>query len=153
VKPSLSVDDQVALLGRRGLTIDDETFCSGFFSRVNYYRFSGYARYFQRAPHLGDNVFVPGTTFAEIVGIYDADENLRTTLGRSLTATELLLRTHFARVVADQHGPYGRYLEAGFYTDAPELDADRRPLPRRHRPQQGSPHPALPRQRPPEERL
>lgn len=119
VKPSLSVDAQVTLLSSRGLVIDDETICSGFFSRVNYYRFSGYARYFQVAPHQGDDRFTRGTTFAEILDIYYADEELRALLSRSLTAIELLLRTHFARVVGDQYGPYDRFLGQDFYTDAP----------------------------------
>lgn len=30
---------------------------------------------------------------------------------------ELMLRSHVARVIADEHGPYGRYLERDFYTD------------------------------------
>lgn len=117
MKPSLAVNEQVELLARRGLVIDDEAECTAFLAATNYYRFSGYARYFQRAPHLGDDSFEPGTAFAEIRRIYDADEALRAMLNRSLALVELLLRTHVARVIADDHGPYGRFLEEGFYTD------------------------------------
>ncbi|MFJ2833156.1 Abi family protein [Streptomyces sp. NPDC087263] len=118
VKPSLSVEEQVDLLSRRGLVIDDRQQCTGFLRATNYYRFSGYARYFQQAPHQGDDMFVRGVTFAQIRSIYEADEALRATLTVHLGQVELLLRTHVARVIADDHGPYGHFLEKSFYTDA-----------------------------------
>lgn len=118
MKPSLSWDAQVALLVQRGLVIGDEGACAAFLAAHNYYRFSGYMRYFQRAPHAGDNTFRPGTTFAEIRAIYDADEALRFALAQRLARAEVLLRTHTAHVIANDHGPCGRYLEEDFYTDA-----------------------------------
>lgn len=117
VKPSLSWDEQVALLVSRGLVVDDEVACARFLAATNYYRFSGYARYFQKAPHLGDDDFRQGVVFDEIRAVYDADEALRIALVRSLAKVELMLRSHVARVVADEHGAYGRYLEESFYTD------------------------------------
>lgn len=117
VKPSLSWDKQVALMVRRGLAVDDEAACARFLATTNYYRFSGYARYFQKAPHHGDDDFRSGTTLDEIRAVYDADEALRTALVQPLARVELMLRSHVARVVADEHGAYGGYLEEGFYTD------------------------------------
>lgn len=117
MKPSLSWDEQVSLMVSRGLAVDDRAECARFLAASNYYRFSGYARYFQNAPHLGDNDFHPGTTLDEIRAVYDADEALRTALVRPLARVELMLRSHVARVIADEHGPYGRYLEEDFYTD------------------------------------
>jgi abortive infection bacteriophage resistance protein len=122
VKPSLSVGEQVALLARRGLVIDDEAVCAAFLGSNNYYRFSGYARYFQRAPHMGNDTFAPSTTFAEIRRVYEADEALRTALSQPLACVELLLRTHVARVIADGHGPYGSFLEQSFYTDVGNVE-------------------------------
>lgn len=117
MKPSLSWDEQVALMVSRGLAVPDETECARFLAATNYYRFSGYARYFQRAPHLGDDDFRQGTTFGEIRAVYDADEALRTMLVVPLAHVELMLRSHVARVIADEHRAYGRYLEEGFYTE------------------------------------
>ena len=82
MKPSLSVEERVELLDRRGLLIENQGEYEAFFSAGNYYRFSGYMRYFQRAPHFGDNAFLDGTTFTQIRNIYDADEALRTALTR-----------------------------------------------------------------------
>jgi abortive infection bacteriophage resistance protein len=105
VKPSLSWDEQVALLMGRGLAVRDEAACARFLAATNYYRFSGYARYFQKAPHLGDDDFRPGISFEEIRMVYDADESLRTALVQPLARVELMLRSHVARVIADEHGP------------------------------------------------
>lgn len=102
---------------QRGLVVDDTSACAEFLAANNYYRFSGYARYYQRAPHLGDDSFVPGSTFDEIRAVYDADEQLRARLAVPLARIELMLRAHVARVIADEHGAYGRFLEEDFYTD------------------------------------
>jgi abortive infection bacteriophage resistance protein len=117
VKPSLSWDEQAKLLARRGLAVGDEDACATFLAANNYYRFSGYMRYFQQAPHLGNDAFRPGTAFEEIRAIYEADEALRSALGPQLARAEVLFRTHVAHVIADNHGPCGRYLEEAFYTD------------------------------------
>lgn len=101
----------------RGLAVSDEAACAKFLAATNYYRFSGYARYFQQAPHLGGDDFRPGTTFDEIRAVYEADEALRAALVQPLARVEILLRSHVARVIADEHGPYGRFLEEDFYTD------------------------------------
>ena len=76
-KPCLDWDDQVSLLRSRGLVIDDEERCRTFLTGNNYYRFSGYTRYFQKSPEYDDNNFIKGTTFTTIKSIYEADEVLR----------------------------------------------------------------------------
>ncbi|MDP9904789.1 Abi family protein [Arthrobacter bambusae] len=125
---------QVELLADRGLVIDDKAACEAFLAANNYYRFSGYARYFQRAPHLGDDSFQPDVTFTEIRSIYEADEMLRVALTKPLARIELLLRAHVARVVAHDHGPYRRFLEEDFYTDVgdgePTVESCRRDIQR-----------------------
>lgn len=122
MKPALSWDEQVSLMVDRGLAIRDRDECARFLAATNYYRFSGYARYFQQAPHLGDDNFQPGVTFEEIRAVCEADERLRTALVAPLTRVELMLRSHVARVIADEYGAYGRYLEEGFYTDIGEQE-------------------------------
>ncbi|MGL5829643.1 MAG: Abi family protein [Angustibacter sp.] len=115
MKPYLSCIEQVELLRSRGLEITDADECATFLEANNYYRFSGYARYFQQAPHLGGDDFRPGISFNKIRGIYRADEALRHDLLGALGGVELLLRAHFAGVVADQYGPYEEFLSEGFY--------------------------------------
>ncbi|GAB78916.1 Abortive infection bacteriophage resistance protein [Austwickia chelonae] len=122
MKPSLSWEQQVTLLLDRGLSVSDKDACTDFLAANNYYRFSGYARYFQVAPHRGDDTFRPGTTFDEIREIYEADQALRAMLARPLTCAELLLRTHTAYVIGRTYGPCGRYLEDDFYTDVGDAE-------------------------------
>ncbi|QHC56682.1 Abi family protein [Rathayibacter tanaceti] len=121
-KPTLSWTRQIQLLLDRGLCIVDQEACKRFLAAQNYYRFSGYVRYFQRAPHHGDDTFMQGTWFEEIQAIYDADEALRHTLGEQLGRAELLLRSHTAHVIAREHGPYETYLAESFYSDAPSAE-------------------------------
>ncbi|MDN3311764.1 Abi family protein [Microbacterium oryzae] len=116
-KKSLSPAEHVELLASRGLAIQDPADCESFLRAHNYYRFSGYARYFQRAPHYGDNQFKQGTSFDAIRNVYTGDAELRTVLAGALADAELVLRTHFTRVIADSYSPYGRYLQDDFYTE------------------------------------
>jgi len=122
LKPSLSLEQQTALLRSRGLIIPDEAECRAFLSAHSYYRLSGWARYFQIAPHVGDDSFRPGTGFDDIRRVYEADEALRARLVAPLARAELVLRTHVARVIGDRHGPRGRYLEQDFYTDVGDAE-------------------------------
>lgn len=116
-KPCLEWDAQVNLLRSRGLVIDDEKQCRAFLMRNNYYRFSGYARYFQKSPEYDDNDFVKGTTFTTIKTIYEADEALRPMLLRRLSQVEVMLRSHTAYVIGRKYGPYRKYLDKDFYVE------------------------------------
>lgn len=118
MKPWLSWDDQLDLLAHRGLVIPDRSACAARLSTVNYYRFSGYARYFQNAPHLGENTFVEGTTFDEIWRIYAADADLRALLMPALGRVEVLLRTRYAYVVGRDADPFSSYLDDSYFSGA-----------------------------------
>ena len=122
MKPNLSLEQQTDLLRSRGLIVADETECRSFLSTHNYYRLSGWARYFQTAPHEGDDSFRPGTSLDDIRRVYEADETLRARLVAPLARAELVLRTHVARVISDRHGPRGCYLEQSFYTDVGDAE-------------------------------
>ncbi|WP_230673143.1 Abi family protein [Rathayibacter sp. Leaf248] len=119
LKPGLSSPQLVRLLLDRGLEIADPDACARFLDVQGYYRFSGYLRYFQRAPHRGDDRFEEGSTFEAVRAVYDADALLRETLTGPLARAELLLRSRTAQAIAEIHGPYRTYLETAFYTDAP----------------------------------
>jgi abortive infection bacteriophage resistance protein len=69
VKPILTCAEQVDLLVERGLAVDDRRECTAFLAATNYYRFSGYARYFQEAPDLGGDPFRSGSAVATSTGI------------------------------------------------------------------------------------
>lgn len=114
MKPSLTWEQQVRLLASRGLEISDEQDCAAFLAANNYYRFSGYARYFQRDPKHGDDRLEEGTSFDAIRRLYEADEALREILTPALATDEVLLRTHTAHVIGQKFGTYGRHLAEDF---------------------------------------
>lgn len=74
----LSVEEQVAQLRDRGLSIDNEHECLQFLSHVSYYRFSGYFRYWQKSPETGDNRFISGASFSTIHDVYTTEQAVAT---------------------------------------------------------------------------
>ena len=123
VKNWLSHADQAKLLAGRGLLISDLQECEARLSQVNYYRWSGYFRYFQVAPHAGDNSFVPGTTFDEIWEIYSVDAHLRSALVPLLESPEVLLRASYAYVVGQKTAPTGLYLDDAYFSGTPNSES------------------------------
>lgn len=144
-KPWISYDEQIDLLRRRGMVIDDVDIALEELRRVGYYRLSGYWRFFQHDPAFGDNRFRDGTRFSKIASLYRSDEQLREQCGMAVAEVEVALRTSFAHVIAERHGPYGVFLKADSYTQPPkrqvpvdqairdDLDRARQPFVVRHR--------------------
>lgn len=114
-----SFEEQTDLLVERKLTISDLEDCTAFLTRVNYYRFSGYARYFQLDPAYGDNTFHPSANFAEIRSIYELDHELRTLCLAGLSLVETCLRTQFAYVFSHLASPYGDLFDEASFVDSP----------------------------------
>ena len=96
VKRWLSYDEQVKLLQARGLTVTDTASAAEFLSRVNYYRFSGYFRYWQADPMAGNNHFLDGSSFEVIQRLYEAEQDLVAVCDEVLHPIEVLLRIRFA---------------------------------------------------------
>lgn len=110
-KPALSYEEQVAKLVGRGLGVADPRAAAGFLAHVNYYRFSGYCLPFETARHQ----FVPGTTFEQIVGLYECDRDLRDLISEALEVVELDLRTTMAYYFGHRYGAFGHTTPQAFY--------------------------------------
>jgi abortive infection bacteriophage resistance protein len=84
-KKPTSLEEQVALLKTRGVTIDNDS-ATQVLLRVNYYRFCGYGLYFDEFDGDGNRLdkFLPGTSFNRILGLYLWDEKLRVLLQKYL---------------------------------------------------------------------
>lgn len=103
------------LLVARGLSIPTREDAANFLKRQNYYRFSGYARYFQNAPSNGDPRFKPDAHWDDIVEIYNTDIAVRALLLRGIQAAEIAARAAFALSEGALHSPYEEYLEPTAY--------------------------------------
>ncbi|CTP92878.1 Abi family protein [Xanthomonas graminis] len=106
-RPWKSFVEQLALLHRRGLLIEDEGVALMWLQRVGYYRLSAYwypFRVFQmeqdaatgeiRSVRTDD--FVPGTVFSDAIGLYLFDRTLRALLADALERIEVSLRVEVA---------------------------------------------------------
>jgi abortive infection bacteriophage resistance protein len=94
VKPYLSTDGLARQVITRGLGCSHDE-AARYFRENNYYRFSGYARSFQRDPRNQDENFASGTTLQQIIKIIDDDHAFRLQLFRALARLELLVRNAF----------------------------------------------------------
>ncbi|EQD70171.1 Abortive infection bacteriophage resistance related protein, partial [mine drainage metagenome] len=65
-KPATTLDEQIALLRRRGMTIVDEDRARHYLGHLNYYRLRGYWMGFEQ-PDGGEHPFQPGTTFEAVI--------------------------------------------------------------------------------------
>lgn len=136
-KPALPIARQIELLVERGLPVplptDEswETRKSEYHAVVrllvdnNYYRLSGYWRYFQVRPGQGDNRFTAAASVAQIESVYRFDQDLRTLLIDGLSTLEVTFRSRLAYYLADQLAP-DCYLDPASYT--PGLGSAGRPL-------------------------
>jgi abortive infection bacteriophage resistance protein len=117
-KPAIDLSDMIDLLHERGLSIGE-----GERSRLGrlllnngYYRLSGYWRYFQAAPHLGDDRFDAETTLDDVIRVYEFDRDLRAILQRGLNTFEVTLRARFVHFLAMNGYAYD-YRRASHYLD------------------------------------
>lgn len=116
-KPARTIAEQIDLLEARGLHLDPDE--RGRLARLlishSYYRLSGYWRYFQAAPHLGDDQFRPDVTLQDIESVYAFDHDLRTVLSGGLAELEVVFRSRLAYALATKSSPTS-YLTRDVYS-------------------------------------
>ncbi|WBQ05654.1 Abi family protein [Kribbella sp. CA-293567] len=94
-KPHLTFADQVKLLESRGLLIRDPGAAADLLSVVGYYRLSGYWYPYRRSiqgQDGRDDQFVAGTTFDQVVHLYDTDRRLKLMVLAAIERVEVALR-------------------------------------------------------------
>lgn len=93
-KPALTIDQQIDLLNSRGLNIPDRDKARHYLQFINYYRLSGYTISFEQI--IGEkrsHHFRPGTTFDNILDLYNFDRHLRMLVMDAIERIEVALRT------------------------------------------------------------
>lgn len=121
-KPFRTIDQQVAILGLRGVEIGPETAAvlrrEGYYSVVN-----GYKQPFidqGRTASEGDDRYKAGTKFSEIYDLFLFDRSLRELTFRYLIRTEALVRTACAYCFCDAHRDPDDYLRPNSYASEVE---------------------------------
>ncbi len=90
-KPPLSVDQQIALLEKRGLRILDRQEAERFLSNISYYRLRGYTWPFQDNTGV-DHPFLKDVSLSDIKYRYEFDQKLRSLLFDALELVEVAFR-------------------------------------------------------------
>ncbi|HEX6041423.1 Abi family protein [Longimicrobium sp.] len=102
-KPALPPPALLAHLQRRGLLVADPAAALQALERVGYYRLLIYMRPLQQAPHKR---FLPGTTFQQVLDVYNFDRELRLLCLDAIERIEVALRASIVSAVAVPHTPH-----------------------------------------------
>ena len=106
-KPAIDLEAQIALLRSRGLQIADENGIKHYLRHVGYYRLAGYALPFQvNYNDDGSHQFLHGTTFEDILDVYDFDRKLRLMVMDAVERIEVAFRAVLSQTMSEQHGPH-----------------------------------------------
>lgn len=112
VKAATTYEQQLSILRRRGVVIEDEAECVEILKNLNYYRLLAYFLPYKQS----DDTYIPGTRFLHVYRLYEFDRKLRQILFSALEEVEISLRSRFAYYHAHKYGPIG-YLEASNFND------------------------------------
>lgn len=107
-----TIDEQIDILGGRGLAIPDRKAAYDFLLHNNYYRVSGYSLTLRT-----NDVFHIGASFDDIVKIYECDTEMRNILFGGLESIETSFKSIYAYESARIHGEFG-YINASHFTDS-----------------------------------
>lgn len=94
LKKPLSFQDQVERLRTHGMYFRDDKKAAEILGEINYYRFTGFATEWRKAPH--DSDFRDGAVFEDVYRIYQLDSELRNFLWKYLAFAEVYYRTQIA---------------------------------------------------------
>lgn len=106
VKRPTSLAQQIDILKSRGMSVDESLARQWLFG-VSYYRLSGYWYSYRILPASADpkqpkrlDEFIAGTTFEEVVALYEFDRKLRTLIHDGMERIEVAMRTRVGELLA-----------------------------------------------------
>jgi abortive infection bacteriophage resistance protein len=103
-KPPLSIDEQIELWLKRGLSIPDRPRAARYLTVISYYRLSAYTLPFQKG--TPDHDFKPGTAFDDVLDLYVFDRRLRLQILDAIERIEVALRARMTNTLAGNHGTH-----------------------------------------------
>jgi len=124
-KPALSIQDQLAKLKDRGLTVPNPVEAQHHLQYIGYYRLSAYALALQDCL-LPGKPFRTGTTFDELISLYRFDRELRLLVLDAIERIEVALRSVLNNEMSTRHGPHW-FMNPGYFSsrfDHPRFIAD-----------------------------
>jgi abortive infection bacteriophage resistance protein len=111
-KPHLSIPQQAQLLLDKGLICHDRERLERYLSTIGYYRLKVYW-----LPYLSeDKLFLPNTTFEQILELYIFDRKLRLLVMEAIERIEVALRAYWSNQLA-LHGGSHAYINPDLFKD------------------------------------
>lgn len=121
-KPFTSIEDQVTLLEKRGVSTDENT--PGILLREGYYSVvNGYKDPFidkEASAAAGDDRYSEGTTFNDIYSLFQFDRDLRESTFHYLIRAEAMLKTIVSYTFAESHSGNQDYLDQSSFATEDE---------------------------------
>lgn len=113
-KQPISIQDQIDLLKRRGLIIDDEQHAKDALSVISYFRLADYWRPME-ASHT-THIFIEGTHFNDILKLYQFDKELKNMVFAAIQTIEIAMRTKIIHHFSIADGAFW-YMDAHLFAD------------------------------------
>jgi len=113
-KQAISLAEQIEILRKRGLIIDDETECLKVLNNVSYFRMAGYWRPMEKDKTL--HLFKPNSHFHNVVLLYQFDSELKVLIFTAIQQIEIAVRTKMIQNIAIKHGPFW-FMDSGLAKD------------------------------------
>lgn len=116
-KQALTFQQQLAHLKGRGLLVDDEPEALRQLACISYYRLSGYWYPFRLRTPQGQvtSNLVPGTSFEQIIELYEFDRRLRSLVLDAIERVEIAVRTRITYHFGHTYGPFGHTDPTNFH--------------------------------------
>lgn len=111
-KQALSITDQISLLEKRGIHIEDTDFANRVLETVSYYRFSAYLYPFRK--NDGTDEYVSGTSFNQCWQSYRFDRRLRLCIIDAIERIEVATKTKIVNLLTKRYGPFAHQDPATF---------------------------------------
>lgn len=105
-KPALAIEQQIALLKKRGLIIDDVVPAEHFLQTIGYYRLMAYFKSFLVDRTDSEKGFKSNISFSNILQLYIFDRELRLLVVDALERIEVALRAAISNTMSIKYGTH-----------------------------------------------
>lgn len=113
-KPPTSIHEQIEILKKREMVIDDDNYAENYLNFIPYYRLQAYQKPFKVTTEESESIeFKDGSTIEDVIKLYFFDGELRLVV---LDAIEVVHRKNWANHMAIQQGSYS-YLENEYFSN------------------------------------
>jgi abortive infection bacteriophage resistance protein len=103
-KTAISFDKQIEQLEVRGLIIPDKLIAVNYLQSISYYRLAGY--WWPMQADKQQHLFKPGSTFENVLAIYNFDRELRLLIFDAIERIEIAFRTKLIYYLSHEISPW-----------------------------------------------